>query len=305
MKSPFIAGLRSVALDVPDLARGEDFYTRVWHLEVAARSDDAIYLRGSGTDHHLLSLHRAGAVAIRHVTLRARSEAALTQIAERVAGAGGRIDRPIGPFADPAGGIGLRIADADGRLIEIVHGDAMHAAALPMADRPERLAHVVLNSHAVDATQAFFEQALGFVLADRTRIMAFMNCNRDHHSVAIGVADNDCLNHIAFLMPDLDAVMRGAGRMRDAGFPIEWGPGRHGPGNNAFSYFVGPFGEVIEYTADVEQIDDSYRAGRPEDWSWPAGRVDQWGISAPPSARLKQAQASVRFAPSNVTERCS
>ena len=305
MKSPFVAGLRSVALDVPDLERGEDFYTRVWHLEVAARSDAAIYLRGSGTDHHLLSLHRAGEVAIRHVTLRARSEEALRQIAERVAGAGGRIDRAIGPFADPAGGIGLRIADADGRLIEIVHGDAMHATTAPSADRPERLAHVVLNSQDVDATQAFFEKSLGFVLADRTRIMAFMNCNSDHHSVAIGVADNDCLNHIAFLMPDLDAVMRGAGRMRDAGFGIEWGPGRHGPGNNAFSYFVGPFSEVIEYTADVEQIDDSYRAGRPEDWTWPPGQVDQWGISAPPSARLKQAQATVRFAPSNDRESSS
>ena len=305
MKSPFIAGLRSVALDVPDLARGEDFYTRVWHLEVAARTDDAIYLRGSGTDHHLLSLHRANGVAIRHVTLRARSEEALAQIAERAVAAGGRVDRPLGPLADPAGGTGLRIADADGRLIEIVHGDALHPAAPPSADRPERLAHAVLNSHDVEATQAFFERALGFVLADRTRIMAFMNCNADHHSVAIGVADNDCLNHIAFLMTDLDAVMRGAGRMRDAGFGIEWGPGRHGPGNNAFSYFVGPFGEVIEYTADVEQIDDSYRAGRPEDWAWPAGRVDQWGISAPPSARLKQAQASVRFAPSNPKETSS
>ncbi len=302
MKSPFIAGLRSVALDVPDLARGEDFYTRVWHLEVASRSGDAIYLRGFGADHHLLSLHRASDVAIRHVTMRARSADALSQIAERVAGAGGRIDRPIGPFADPAGGVGLRIADGDGRLIEVVHGDAAHAESAPTADRPERLAHVVLNSHDVDATQAFFEQALGFVLADRTRIMAFMNCNNDHHSVAIGVADNDCLNHIAFLMTDLDAVMRGAGRMRDAGFGIEWGPGRHGPGNNAFSYFVGPFSEVIEYTADVEQIDDSYRAGRPEDWTWPAGRVDQWGISAPPSARLKQAQAAVRFAPSIAKE---
>lgn len=293
---PFIAGLRSVALDVPDLARGEDFYARVWHLEVAARSDDAIYLRGSGTDHHLLSLPRASELAIRHVTLRARSVEALAQIAERAVAASGRVDRPLGALADPAGGTGLCIADTDGRLIEIVHGDALDAAAPPSADRPERLAHVVLNSHDVEATQAFFERALGFVLAARTRIMAFMNYNADHDSVAIGVADNDCLSHIAFLMTDVDAVMRGAGRMRDAGFGIEWGPRRHGPGNNAFSYFVGPFSQVLEYTADVEQIDDSYRAGHPEDWSWPASRVDQWGISAPPSARLKQAQASVRFA---------
>ena len=71
MSSPWISGLRSVALDVPDLARAEDFYTRVWHLQVAARTDDALYLRGTGADHHLLALHRGGtACAIRHVDSR-------------------------------------------------------------------------------------------------------------------------------------------------------------------------------------------------------------------------------------------
>ena len=71
------------------------------------------------------------------------------------------------------------------------------------------------------------------------------------------VSDANTLNHIAFVMPDLDAVMRGAGRMSDAGWPIEWGVGRHGPGNNVFSYFVGPDDFVIEYTADVLQVDDA------------------------------------------------
>jgi catechol 2,3-dioxygenase len=97
-------------------------------------------------------------------------------------------------------------------------------------------------------------------------------------------------------MPDVDSVMRGGGRMKDAGFGIEWGPGRHGPGDNAFNYFVGPFDIVIEYTAEVEQVDDSYQARYPNDWTWPPGRVDQWGISAPPSARLKEAQKAVLFA---------
>ena len=160
-----------------------------------------------------------------------------------------------------------------------------------------RLAHVVLNSHDVDATQRFFESALGFRLADRTRIMAFMNCDRDHHSLAIGITDNDALNHIAFLMPDLESVMRGGGRMKDAGHSIEWGPGRHGPGDNAFNYFIDPFGVVIEYTAEVEQIDDRHIARGPGDWTWPPGRVDQWGISTPPSARLKEAQRAVLFVP--------
>ncbi len=141
----------------------------------------------------------------------------------------------------------------------------------------------------------FLEQALDFSLSDRTRIMAFMRCNSDHHSIAFGDTDNDALNHVAFLMPDVDSVMRGGGRMRDAGFPIEWGPGRHGPGNNAFNYFIGPLDIVIEYTADVQQIDDSYQAGGPANWKWPPGRVDQWGISAPPSERLKAAQRGVSF----------
>jgi catechol 2,3-dioxygenase len=153
----------------------------------------------------------------------------------------------------------------------------------------------VLNSRDVSKTQRYFERVLGFSLIDRTRMMAFLNCNHDHHTIALADADNDALNHVAFMMPDVDSVMRGGGRMRDAGYAIEWGPGRHGPGNNAFNYFIDPFGIVIEYTADVEQVDESYRVGWPDDWTWPPGRVDQWGISPPASARLKDAQRAVCF----------
>ena len=127
--------------------------------------------------------------------------------------------------------------------------------------------------------------------------MAFMNYNSDHHSLALGDADNDALNHIAFVMPDVDSVMRGGGRMKVAGHSIEWGPGRHGPGNNIFNYFIDPFGVVIEYTADVQKIDDSYPVASPDDWKWPAGRIDQWGMSIPPSIRLKEAQHAVFFSP--------
>ncbi|HEY2254832.1 MAG TPA: VOC family protein [Variovorax sp.] len=297
MSSPWIQGLRSVSLHVPDLAKAIDFYTQVWNLEVAERTEQAVYLRGSGSDHHLLALHGADRLALGCVTLRARSAAALAAIEAASPAAGARLLRPVSSIDEPGGGCGLVLGDPDGRVFQVVHGDERRDAREDQPDRPIRLAHAVLNSHDVGATQAFLERAFGFTLADRTRIMAFMNCDRDHHSLALGDADNDALNHVAFLMPDVDAVMRGGGRMRDAGHAIEWGPGRHGPGNNAFNYFIGPFGEVIEYTADVQQIDDSYRAGGPADWTWPPGRVDQWGISQPPSSALKQAQRTVFFAP--------
>ena len=298
MSSPLIATLRSVALTVPDLARAKDFYTQTWRLAVVAETADACYLQGTGTDHHVLSLHQGERTEIRKVTFRARTLDALRRIGELTVGAGGTIVAPLGPAADPAGGAAVTIRDPDGRIFQAVHGDITHAGTGAVRDRPIRLAHVVLNSHDVASTQRFFENALGFTLADRTRIMAFLNCDRDHHSVALGDAAEDSLNHIAFVMPDLESVMRGGGRLKDAGHPIEWGPGRHGPGNNTFNYFIDPFGVVIEYTAEIEQIDDSYKVGSPENWKWPAGRVDHWGISPPPSLRLKEAQKAIFFAAS-------
>ena len=261
-----IAELRSVAFFVPDLDLAEDFFTRVWHLAVVERTPQCLYLRATGADHHVLALHlRPGPAAIRCVTLRARSLAALEEVATAAVAAGGKLLKPMGPALDAAGGTSVQIMDADGRVFEVVHGDGLHSDVSQAVDRPTRLAHVVLNSHRVEHTREFLEQALDFSLADRTRIMAFMRCNDDHHSIALGDTDNDALNHVAFLMPALDGVMRGGGRMKDAGYAIEWGPGRHGPGDNAFNYFVGPFDLVIEYTAEVEQIDDSYQVGRPED----------------------------------------
>lgn len=295
MTSPTVAALRSVALEVPDPVAAEDFYTRIWRLEVAERSHDAVYLRGSGGSHHLLSLHSAAQTAIRDVTFQVRSLDALRAIAEATPRAGGRVLAPAAAIAEPGGGTGLVIRDADGRVIRFVHGDAVHAAAAADRDAPVRLAHVVLNSRDVAKSQRFCEEVMGFKLSDRTRIMAFMRCNSDHHSIAFADAKQDSLNHIAFQMQDLDSVMRGGGRLKDAGFPIEWGPGRHGPGNNAFNYFVGPFDVAIEYTAEVQQVDDNYRTGGPEYWKWPPGRIDHWGISQQPSARLKQAQTAIFF----------
>lgn len=210
--------------------------------------------------------------------------------------AGGVVLRATAAGPDPAGGQSLLIGDGEGRRLEVVQGDTRRTPDEPApADQPQRLVHAVLNGHAIARTQAFFERALGFVPADRTRIMAFMNCDTDHHSIAPGDNDNDndALNHIAFVLPTLDAVMRGGGRLKDAGLPPQWDPGRHGPGDNAFNYFVDPFGIVNEYTAEVEQIGDEHRPGSPADWTWPPGRIAPQGIGTAPTDALKQAQRRV------------
>ncbi len=300
MTESLVTSLRSVEIGLPDVAAAEAFFTATWNLTVVARRGNSVYLRGTGADHHLLSLHPSDKSELRMVTFRVDSRPALDQLAFQIAQNGGTVLMPRALVDEPGGGECVVARDPQGRILRFVHGDTRHAETTSHRDSPIRLAHAVLNSHDVASGLLFYENALGFKLSDRTRIMAFIRIptrpSGDHHSIALADADNDCLNHIAFVMPSLEAVMRGGGRMKDAGYGIEWGPGRHGPGDNAFNYFVGPAGFVIEYTADVEQIDDSYAARGPDDWKWPPGRVDQWGISAPPSARLKEAQRQISFA---------
>ena len=289
-----IEALRSVDFVVPDLARAVDFYTTVWGLELADRAGGgAAWLRGTGDDPHLLALHPGPAAAIRSLTYRAEPGADLDRLAAAVFAAGAAAGA-VGDFDEHGGGCGFEARDAQGRTLRVVQGDE-RPAARPPSDRPERLAHVNLNSDDVDRERAFFEQALGFRLTDRSKMMAFVRTNSDHHSVVIAEAPVNTLNHVAFQLPTWEDVMTASGRMVDAGFPIGWGPGRHGPGDNVFSYFVDPFGFVIEHTAEVLQVDDDYRVGSPADWVWPPGRTDQWGIAVK-TPECKAAQLAIPFA---------
>ncbi len=164
-------------------------------------------------------------------------------------------------------------------------------APLPVdKDRPIELSHVVLNSKDAAAAERFAIEKLGFKLSDRTRHMHFVRCNNVHHCIAYARTGTSSLNHIAFEVQGIDSVMRGIGRMRDAGFAPVWGPGRHGPGNNVFGYFIGPHGGVIEYTSEVEEVGDDYQVGTPEKWKWPQGRTDHWGVSGRDDKRLHAAE---------------
>lgn len=291
-----VCALRSVDLGTPDLARSELFYTATWGLEAVDRTTDAVYLRASGVDHHVLALHAGPRSELRSVTFRTGSAEDLTGVLNRAQEHGADLLSGPGPNDGPDGGTMGIIRDPQGGTIRLVHGDRRHVEGGPVADRPLRLAHVNLNSTDVDRATAFYQDALGFRLTDRTTAMAFVRCNRDHHAVVIAQAPVDGLNHVAFVMPDLESVMRGSGRMIDAGFPIGWGVGRHGPGDNVFAYFIDPTGFVIEYTAEVLQVDDSYTARGPEHWLWPLGRSDQWGIAPPKAEHVKAAQIAVPYA---------
>ncbi|GLH79577.1 oxidoreductase [Bradyrhizobium sp. SSBR45G] len=291
-----VTALRSVDLGTPDLARSEDFYRQTWGLERVAATDGAVYLRATGSDHHVVALHRSDRTELKAVTFRLAVSDDFEAIAGNAVRAGAALLSAPAPNPAPDGGEIMSLRGPEGGVLRFVHGDIRHEAKPPRPELPERLAHVNLNSTDVDRTAAFYEKALGFKLTDRSAAMAFVRCNSDHHAVVIAAAKVNGLNHVAFLMPTWEGVMRGAGRMIDAGYPIAWGVGRHGPGDNVFAYFIDPVGTVIEYTAEVLQVDDDYVVRGPEHWVWPPGRTDQWGIAPPKAEHVKAAQLAVGYA---------
>ena len=290
-----VTALRSVDLDTPDLARSEAFYTSVWGLDLVTRHDRVSYLRAGGSDHHVVALRQGDAPALRAITFRLHDDAEFERIAVACRRQGATLLSGPLPNPGPDGGTVMTFRAPGGGVLRFIHGD-MQLAPLPPARRPVRLAHVNINSTDVDGLAAFYERALGFRLTDRSKAMAFVRCNADHHAIVIADAAVNGLNHVAFLMPDLEAVMRGSGLMIDAGFPIAWGVGRHGPGDNVFAYFIDPLGFVIEYTAEVLQVDDDYVVRGPSQWSWPLGRTDHWGIAPPKADHVKAAQLALPHA---------
>ena len=284
-----VSYLRAVEIGVPDLDASADFYEKVWALTPIARTADAAYFRASGPEHYVLALHlrpRAGFVRLR---LGAEDRRSVDAVFERVTAAGGTALASPGELISPGGGYGFAFKDPEGREIVIAAEVHRHADAMPANDRPYKLSHVVFNSLKFDDAAAFFRDALGFRLRDRTRKANFMGCNADHHCIAFTDRKNTEISHAAYELPNMDAELRGLGRLKREGLRVEWGIGRHGTGDNVFAYYIDPNGFVVEYTTEMQQVDDAtYVMGTPDTISRP-NHSDVWGFADPPTERFLKA----------------
>jgi len=283
--------LRSIELVVPDPRAAAAFMTDVWGMAPATALGSTHYLRGSGSFPYLISFAQGPEPFVRTTTFVCAGPE-LAALARRVAESDLRSTPTTS--SDPGGGQGLIVELPEGELFRFL-ADAAEVPPLPGRDLPVQLTHVVLNSADAEASAQVAEKVLGFRVSDRTKGMVFVRCNDSHHSTAFARSGFSSLNHVAFEMQDVDAVMRGVGRLRDYKLAPAWGPGRHGPGANVFAYFVAPFGAVVEFSTAVDKVPDDYRVGAPEDWTWPPNRIDQWGLSDKDVAGLRRAEETFRF----------
>jgi catechol 2,3-dioxygenase len=290
-----IRGLRSVEMVATNLEEAARFYESVWNLTLTEKRNDAAYFRGTAGYHHIIGLHRGAQPAVVRIVFDVAGRPAVDALYKAVVAAGCKASVPAA-LTLPGGGYGFGCKDPDGRNLAFVCDCADHADNEDRPDKPRKIVHANLNMRDHDATIAFFTKVLGFRIVDENTPLTFLHCaNSDHCSIVMCKMDLATLNHIAFDVPDIDSVMRGMGRMKDNGYPIEWGPGRHGPGNNVFAYFCGPNEVPLEYAAEVQQIDDGYQPRGSDFWKFKPGRSEQWGLTAPRSARYYRVQRLFGF----------
>jgi catechol 2,3-dioxygenase-like lactoylglutathione lyase family enzyme len=297
MANSTVTGVRSIELGVRDLHQSAEFYTKVWALEEVSAAGDSMHFRATGGEHHVLTIRERPQASLLGVHFAAADRGAVDQLCAKAKGYGVAVaDDPAPLDASAGGGYGFRFETPDGLPMTISSDSAQHPDVVVDRSRPTKISHVVLNSARTDDQVPFFIDVLGFKLSDSTHMMEFLRCSADHHSVAIFRNNGPSLNHVAYELPNIDGLMRGAGRLKRSGFDVEWGVGRHGPGSNVFSYFIEPNGFVAEYTTELDQLDDATHV--PQDasyWQKMMPNPDRWGLAGPPSNRMRAAMSGALY----------
>jgi 2,3-dihydroxy-p-cumate/2,3-dihydroxybenzoate 3,4-dioxygenase len=158
------------------------------------------------------------------------------------------------------------------------------AAFNPTVAKIERLGHVVFNVRSYAPAHRFWVDQLGFAISDHVPgKIAFLRCypNPLHHSLALLTAPDEGLNHVNFMVSGIDDVGMAMNRMKRAGVPIVFGPGRHLPSGSIFLYFLDPDGMTAEYSFGMEEI-PALNARAPRQLAPKPEVLDTWGSIADP-----------------------
>ncbi|GAA0270698.1 VOC family protein [Alteraurantiacibacter aestuarii] len=274
-----VTDIRYVGYGVEEFDSERAFYADKWGLVEVAAQDGMAWFAAQGDDeHHVVRLHRSDANHVEVIALAADSRTDVDALHDKVAAAGCKVIHEPRDLDAPGGGFGFRFFSPDGLPFEISADVAKgeKRAIDRWEGLPVRISHIVLHSPDHQAAVRFFCDLLGFRVSDWLGdFMCFLRCNSAHHRLAV-LPGPPCLNHVAYDMTNADGMLRGVSRLKQADIDIRWGPGRHTAGDNTFSYFVSPGGFVVEYTAELEEVDFETHEAQVHA---PGPRImDQWGI---------------------------
>lgn len=274
-----------VVISTPDPDESARDLAEIVGLKVTERSDASVFM--SANDRRCEVVYKLGEKAgVVVIGLEAMDAASVDEVTRRAIADGLVIidDKPAIDGVERA----VRFATPFGPVFEVHTPVARNQPRrhIGTGGRPKRLEHVNLR---VTDTRGFRDLALGTLgmkLSDRTtndELSWYRAWDGYHHTLAVG--QGNCLHHYAFDAHAIEDLIQIADSLVIKERTLLWGPGRHGAGDNIFTYYRDPNGCAVETSVGLARIENDllYEARvwglEPE-----SGVRNLWQLSPPPAA---------------------
>ncbi len=286
--------LDHVTLRVPDLEAAVAFYSRVLGLGEVGRDPGSGSIRlsaasgdGALAAYHHVVLYQGEPAGLEHYALAVPDEAGLAESAALLRRRGIVVDGPR--VFEGVHGPAVRLRDADGYLCELT-------ASLPPATRPStpvpfrivQLTHINLRTLDPERSAQWWQEVMDLCLSDLIpQTFYWLRCRTEHATIALVRAPGTGMHHIGFEIASWEDMRRLLDHFVAQGVPVEYGPGRHGPGNSIFVYVVDPWRIRWEFQCESAPVKET--SSQPGLWDRVKGRlgaVNIWG-PAPPESFLR------------------
>jgi catechol-2,3-dioxygenase len=289
------AKLGHAAFRTRDVDRLAEYYRDVIGLTVLDQSTDAAHLT-SGVGGQTVALYRGNADGLAHIGLQLASDFGVED-AQRILTA---LDVPVERKSDAEPGISdlLEMTDPEGNTLQLYHdASSVQNGFSGRGIQPHKLGHICVRARDVEGLCDWYERVLGFRWSDWIGdFFVFIRLGADHHALNLlrGEQSGNILHHIAYELRDMTHVQEALDHLARSGFILEWGPGRHGPGHNVFTYHYDPDGNVVELFTQLDVMNEALGAFEPRPWHadnpqrpkrWQPDRLtpNSWGITPPES----------------------
>ena len=303
-----ISQLAHVEVISPKPAATAAFFKDVMGLEPSGQSGQSAYFRGWGEFfHHSVQVTEGPKPAVAHTGWRTEGPGELDEAVRRLERAGAGIG-----WQDAVTGHGpaYRFHSPGGQVHEVFWECERYVPppelVSPAPNRPQRyvtrgvgarrIDHATFNTEDPLRDARWYEEVLGFRFMEYAKldgtdltVTAFVSSTPMSHDLGL-IRDavdrtgrlsgmRGRTNHIAFWVDSCQDVLRAADIYRDAGFEIEYGPGRHGVGENLFLYAREPGGLRIELFSGGYMLyaPDLF----PMEWKVSDGSLNYWNPSQP------------------------
>ena len=272
MALSLVSQLAHVELTTPTPEESLNFWTNVIGLEETTREGQSVYLRGWGDRfHHTLVLTEGPQPGLSHIGWRAFGQEELETAVKRLQDAGAAVGwRESSVGHGPA----FQYRSPGGHLHELFweveRYKAPAAQQSPFPNRPQRFVprgigarcidHVTIATADPDGDAKWYRDTLGHryteytVIPENPDFVVFCmttTCERAHD---LGLAWDPTpargrINHFAYYVESQDGLLRAADVLLNADVAIEFGPGKHGMGEQGYLYAREPSGLRVELNA--------------------------------------------------------